>query len=59
MVWSGGKDSAWMLCKLVVEYKLKVLAFTVDVNIPPVAWKNVRQTLAKLNIDHYTYAFRS
>lgn len=48
-----------MLCKLVVEYKLKVLAFTVDVNIPPVAWKNVRQTLAKLNIDHYTYAFRS
>ena len=53
---SGGKDSAWMLYKLVVEYKLKVLAFTVDVNIPPVAWKNIRQTLAKLNIDHLTYS---
>lgn len=53
---SGGKDSAWMLYKLVVEYKLKVLAFTVDVNIPPVAWKNIRQTLAKLSIDHITYS---
>jgi len=53
---SGGKDSAWMLYKLVVEYKLKVLAFTVDVNIPPVAWKNIRQTLAKLNIDHISYS---
>ena len=53
---SGGKDSAWMLYKLVVEYKLKVLAFTVDVNIPPVAWKNIRRTLAKLNIDHITYS---
>ena len=53
---SGGKDSAWLLYKLVVEYKLRVLAFTVDVNIPPVAWKNIRQTLAKLNIDHLTFA---
>lgn len=53
---SGGKDSAWMLYKLVVEYKLKVLAFTVDVNIPPIAWKNIRRTLARLNIDHLTYS---
>lgn len=53
---SGGKDSAWLLYKLVVEYRLKVLAFTVDVNIPPVAWKNIRQTLAKLDIDHLTYS---
>lgn len=53
---SGGKDSAWMLYKLVVEYRLKVLAFTVDVNIPPVAWQNIRRTLSKLDIDHITYS---
>ena len=53
---SGGKDSVYLLYKLKVELKLKVLAFTVDVNIPKLAWDNIRRTLAKLNIDHITFA---
>ena len=53
---SGGKDSALLLYKLVVEKKLRVLAFTVDVNIPDVAWKNIKRTIAKLGCDHLTYA---
>lgn len=52
---SGGKDSAWLLYKLVVEYKLRVLAFTVDVNIPEVAWKNIRRTVSTLGCDLLTY----
>jgi hypothetical protein len=52
---SGGKDSALLLYKLVVEYKLRVLAFTVDVNIPDVAWKNIRRTVATLGCDLLTY----
>lgn len=53
---SGGKDSAMLLYRLVVEYKLRVLAFTVDINIPPLAWDNIRRTLRKLDIDHICYA---
>jgi hypothetical protein len=53
---SGGKDSAMLLYKLVVEYKLRVLAFTVDVNIPPLAWENISRTLKKLDIDHVSYS---
>jgi len=52
---SGGKDSALLLYKLIAEYDLRVLAFTVDVNIPSVAWKNIRRTIAKLGCDHITY----
>jgi hypothetical protein len=52
---SGGKDSAWLLYKLVVEHKMRVLAFTVDVNIPKVAWKNIRKTIATLGCDLLTY----
>lgn len=53
---SGGKDSIYLLYRLKVECKLKVLAFTVDVNIPALAWDNIRRALAKLNIDHVTYS---
>lgn len=52
---SGGKDSIWLLYRLVVDYKLRVLAFTTDVNIPEIAWKNIRRTVAKLNVDHLIY----
>ncbi len=34
---SGGKDSCYLLYKLVRDYRLKVLAFTTDMNVPPVA----------------------
>ena len=53
---SGGKDSLYLLYKLKVEYRLKVLAFTVDINIPPIAWQNIRRTVARLDIDHLTYS---
>ena len=49
---SGGKDSIYLLYKLKVEYDLNVLAFTTDVDIPDVAWANIRRTLKKLDIDH-------
>lgn len=53
---SGGKDSIYLLYRLAIELKLKVLAFTVDINIPPLAWDNIRRALAKLNIDHLSYS---
>ncbi|MEB4590736.1 hypothetical protein VSS37_07075 [Candidatus Thiothrix sp. Deng01] len=52
---SGGKDSVYLLYRLAVELKLKVLAFTVDINIPALAWDNIRRALGKLNIDHLSY----
>ena len=53
---SGGKDSALLLYKLVKERGLKVLAFTVDVNIPDIAWDNIRRTNETLGIDHLSYS---
>lgn len=52
---SGGKDSTYLLHRLKRDYGLKVLAFTVDVNIPPLAWENIRRALSKLDIDHVVY----
>ena len=49
---SGGKDSIYLLHRLKNDYKLKVLAFTVDVNIPDLAWQSIRRALDKLEIDH-------
>lgn len=52
---SGGKDSLYLLYQLKIEYGLNVLAFTTDVNIPAVAWTNIRTALQKLDIDHLIY----
>ena len=52
---SGGKDSIYLLHRLKADYGLKVLAFTTDVNIPDVAWSNIRRTIARLDIDHLVY----
>lgn len=52
---SGGKDSVYLLHKLKNEYKLNVLAFTVGVDLPEIAWDNIRRALQKLNIDHEVY----
>jgi hypothetical protein len=52
---SGGKDSIYLLYRLTVDYGLKVLAFTTDINIPDVAWSNIRRTVAKLGVDHLVY----
>jgi hypothetical protein len=52
---SGGKDSIYLLHRVKVEYGLNVLAFTTDVNIPEVAWDNIRRTVTKLGVDHLVY----
>ena len=52
---SGGKDSCFLLYKLVRERGLKVLAFTTDMNVPKVAWQNIRRTIDLLDVDHLTY----
>ena len=42
---SGGKDSVYLLYKLKSQYPhLRVLAYTTDVNIPDIAWHNIRTT---------------
>ncbi len=52
---SGGKDSLYLLHRLKVDYGLNVLAFTTDVSIPDVAWRSIRRTVAKLEVDHLVY----
>lgn len=52
---SGGKDSLYLLHRLKADYGLNVLAFTSDINIPPVAWSNIRRTIAKVGCDHLVY----
>ena len=52
---SGGKDSLYLLHRAKVDLKLNVLAFTTDVNIPKVAWSNIRRTIARLGVDHLVY----
>ena len=52
---SGGKDSIYLLYKLKVEYNLNVLAFTTNINIPDLAWKNIRRAIELLDIPHISY----
>ncbi len=52
---SGGKDSLYLLYRLKVEYGLRVLAFTTDINIPDIAWTNMRLAVGKLGVDHLVY----
>lgn len=52
---SGGKDSLYLLHRVIVDYGLRVLAFTTDVDIPAIAWSNIRRTIAKLGCDHLVY----
>lgn len=53
---SGGKDSIYLLYKLKVEYGLRVLAFTTNIDLPSVAWSNIRTALARLDIDHEVFS---
>lgn len=55
---SGGKDSCYLLYKLVREYGLKVLAFTTDLNVPEIAWDNIRRTVKALDVEHLVYTPR-
>lgn len=52
---SGGKDSCYLLHRLKRDYELNVLAFTVDVNITDIAWKNIRRTVKQLEVPHVSY----
>src|SRR4051812_36465041 len=52
---SGGKDSCYLLHKLKQDYGLNVLAFTTDMNVPEVAWENIRRTIEKLDVKHIVY----
>jgi hypothetical protein len=52
---SGGKDSCYLVYRLAREYGLKVLAFTTDMNVPPVAWENIRRTIDLLGVDHLVH----
>ena len=53
---SGGKDSLYLLHRLKVDYGLRVLAYTCNIDLPPAAWSNIRTALAVLDIDHLVYA---
>lgn len=52
---SGGKDSVYLIYKLKVEYGLKVLAHTTDIDIGEVAWANIRRAVEKLDVEHVVY----
>jgi len=53
---SGGKDSLYLLYKLKVDYGLKVLAYTSNINLPPAALSNIQTTLARLEVDHIMFS---
>ncbi len=56
VLYSGGKDSTYMLYRLANHYKLRVLAFTFDNHfIPPETYANVDRVLKKINVDHIIY----
>jgi hypothetical protein len=52
---SGGKDSVYLLYKLKREYGLRVLAYTTDIDIGEIAWKNIRRCIDALDIEHIVY----
>jgi hypothetical protein len=52
---SGGKDSIYLLYRAIKECGLRVLAFTIDANIPDVAWANIKRTVDLLEVDHLVY----
>lgn len=52
---SGGKDSCLLLYKLKCEHGMSPLAFTTDMNIPEIAWKNIRRTVERLDVPHLTF----
>ena len=52
---SGGKDSCYLLHRIKRDYGLNVLAFTVNVNIPDVAWGNIHRTVTQLDVPHVVF----
>ena len=52
---SGGKDSVYLIHKLKVDYGLRVLAHTTDIDIGEVAWANIRRAVDTLDVEHVVY----
>lgn len=52
---SGGKDSVYLAHKLKVDYGLRVLAHTTDIDIGEVAWSNIHRAVEKLDVEHVVY----
>jgi hypothetical protein len=52
---SGGKDSCYLVYRLKHDYGLNVLTFTTDMNVPEVAWENIRRTVDALGVEHVVY----
>ncbi|MGM0482389.1 MAG: hypothetical protein ACQEP6_00790 [Patescibacteria group bacterium] len=57
LLFSGGKDSAYVLHKLSSSYRhLRILTLTVDNHfMSPVALNNIDSVLSKINVDHMLY----
>ncbi|UII31872.1 amino acid adenylation domain-containing protein [Fulvivirga ulvae] len=54
LLYSGGKDSTYVLYKL-IDYGLKVMTYTFDNGyISQTAFKNIEKTTEKLGIKHFT-----
>lgn len=53
LLYSGGKDSSYLLYRLAKEYGLKTLALTVDVGIlVSLAKENIKRITEKIGVDH-------
>ena len=49
---SGGKDSLYLLHRVVRDYGLNPLAYTLDFDIPAPAWSSIRRTVKTLGVKH-------
>lgn len=56
VLFSGGKDSSYMLHRLLADYpELRLLAVTVDNTfMSPVAMENIQEIVRRLGVDHMT-----
>lgn len=53
LLFSGGKDSTYLLYQLINEYHLRVLTFSVDMSFEKdIAIENIREVANKLNVDN-------
>jgi hypothetical protein len=57
--WSGGKDSTYILARLVQEFDVRVLAFTFDNGfVSKQAFRNMEKLSESLGVDHLIYKAR-
>ena len=57
--WSGGKDSTYILARLIKEFNLRILAFTFDNGfVSKQAFRNMEKLSDSLGVDHIIYKAR-